>query len=307
MTLISVVIPTYNYAHFLGEAIDSILNQSYADWECIIIDDGSTDDTKEKVNEYIKSDPRIKYFFQTNGGLSSARNKGIELAKGNWIQLLDADDTIDKTKFTLQLALFELNASIDIVTGNYLLMCADGQTLKSHGSTRARFIDKPLTEFISNWENGFSIPIHSFLFRKTCFEKWGNFDKRLKTHEDLSLHLKFAFHGAFYLYHPELVAYYRIHNASMARNYTNMFQGYLQALKYFVNENKPPFGVKVRVQHRYFLEIARMVSFKIMRKNISVVVALQPFGFSLLNITAFLLSPFYIFRKIIFKLIGRRG
>lgn len=307
MTMISVVIPTYNYAHFLGDAIDSILNQSYADWECIIVDDGSTDETKVKVNDYIKKDPRVKYYFQSNLGLSTARNKGIELAKGKWVQLLDADDTIDKTKFTVEMALCEVNPSIDIVTGNYLLMNVDGQSLKPHVGTRARFIDKPLTEFISNWEKGFSIPIHSFLFKKTCFEKWGNFDKRLKTHEDLSLHLMFAFQNAFYFYHPEVVAYYRIHNASMARNYTNMFQGYLQALEYFVSENKPSIGIRLRIYHRYFQEIARMISFKIIRKNISVGVALQPFGFSLLNMAAFILSPFYICRKIFFKLIGRRG
>ena len=88
--LFSVIIPTYNRANMIGKAIDSVLAQTYTNWELIIVDDGSTDNTKDVVQSY--NDSRIKYFYQENKGRSVARNYGIELSKGDYISFLDDDD-----------------------------------------------------------------------------------------------------------------------------------------------------------------------------------------------------------------------
>ena len=89
MPKISVIIPTYQHADFLGDAIDSVLAQTYKDYELIIVDDGSTDGTREIVAAYGN---QIKYIYQDNRGLSAARNTGILASKGEYIGLLDADD-----------------------------------------------------------------------------------------------------------------------------------------------------------------------------------------------------------------------
>ncbi|MFT5883703.1 MAG: glycosyltransferase involved in cell wall biosynthesis [Arcticibacterium sp.] len=101
LPLFSVIIPAYNYGHYISESIQSVLNQSFQDWECIVIDDGSKDNTAEVVKAFTQKDSRIKYHFQKNAGLSKARNRGISLAKGSYFQFLDADDLLESEKLRL--------------------------------------------------------------------------------------------------------------------------------------------------------------------------------------------------------------
>jgi len=90
--LVSIIIPTHNYAQYLPDAIDSALDQTYKNIEVIVVDDGSTDDTAAVVRRYKK---RLRYYYKTNGGVSSARNAGIAHAKGEYVAFLDADDILD--------------------------------------------------------------------------------------------------------------------------------------------------------------------------------------------------------------------
>ena len=92
--LISVIIPCYNQAQYLPETLDSILAQTYLNWECIIVNDGSPDNTEEVAKRYCETDIRFKYVFKENGGLSSARNEGIKNSSGEFILPLDSDDLI---------------------------------------------------------------------------------------------------------------------------------------------------------------------------------------------------------------------
>ena len=92
--LVSVIVPCYNCAQYLSEALDSVYMQTLSDWECIIIDDGSTDNTKQIVLSYTQKDSRFKYIYQTNKGVSSARNAGIRNSVSKYILPLDADDKI---------------------------------------------------------------------------------------------------------------------------------------------------------------------------------------------------------------------
>jgi glycosyltransferase involved in cell wall biosynthesis len=124
--LISVIIPTYNRANLLTIAILSVINQTYKNWELIIVDDGSTDNTKQIVEEFIKKDPRIKYFYKENGGQGSARNLGIKNAQGEYIAFLDSDDEFLENKIKKSLKIFNEDKNIGmiysdaIIIGNYL-------------------------------------------------------------------------------------------------------------------------------------------------------------------------------------------
>lgn len=90
--IFSIIIPTYNRAHMLPKTIESVINQTFSDWELIIVDDGSTDNTKVLIEEFIEKDARIKYIYQENAERSAARNNGIENASGEYICFLDSDD-----------------------------------------------------------------------------------------------------------------------------------------------------------------------------------------------------------------------
>ncbi|MGE4288393.1 MAG: glycosyltransferase family 2 protein [Salinivirgaceae bacterium] len=113
--VVSIIIPSYQYGKYLSDAIHSIIKQTYTNWECIIIDDGSTDNTKEICEKYSNQDNRITYFYQKNSGLSAARNKGIANSIGTYIQFLDADDYLQPKKIEKQVLFLEQQPSINIV------------------------------------------------------------------------------------------------------------------------------------------------------------------------------------------------
>lgn len=110
---ISIIVPCYNQAQYLDECLQSVLDQTFRNWECIIVDDGSPDNTKEIAESWTEKDSRFIYFHKQNGGLSSARNAGIEIAKGEWILPLDGDDKIG-TQY-LELAEKEFNKGYTVI------------------------------------------------------------------------------------------------------------------------------------------------------------------------------------------------
>lgn len=112
---VSVIVPCYKQAEFLDECISSVLEQTFQNWECIIIDDGSPDNTYETAKKWTEKDTRIKYYKKNNGGLCSARNYGISLARGKYVLPLDADDKIGKRYMELALPYFKINDNIKIV------------------------------------------------------------------------------------------------------------------------------------------------------------------------------------------------
>ncbi len=116
--LISVIVPCYNYGHLIQDTINSIIAQTYTNWELLVVDDGSADNTMTVVKELAAQDSRIRYIWQSNAGLASARNKGLQHAKGDYIQFLDADDLIESDKFKFQNELFKNNSQADVVCGS---------------------------------------------------------------------------------------------------------------------------------------------------------------------------------------------
>lgn len=110
--VVSIIIPTYNYGIYLPTAIQSCLNQTYKSIEIIVVDDGSTDDTKDIVKEFNDS---VIYFYQKNSGVSAARNKGLELAKGDYLAFLDSDDYLTNNSIEIKLDILKKHPDIGIV------------------------------------------------------------------------------------------------------------------------------------------------------------------------------------------------
>lgn len=112
---VSIIVPCYKQAEYLSEALDSVCDQDYANWECIIVNDGSPDNTEDIAKQYIKKDSRFIYISKNNGGLASARNNGIENSKGEYILPLDADDRIEPTYLKKAVEMFVQHPELKLV------------------------------------------------------------------------------------------------------------------------------------------------------------------------------------------------
>lgn len=115
--LVSVVVPTYNFGHLLPFTLDSLLQQTYTHWECVVVDDGSKDNTEAIMASYMAKDGRFRYHKQPNSGPAKARNTGIGLAKGEYLQFLDADDLLQPDKIQHQIKLIAQHPDADVVYG----------------------------------------------------------------------------------------------------------------------------------------------------------------------------------------------
>ena len=115
----SIIVPCYNVEKYLSYAIDSVLNQPFSNWELVLINDGSTDDTKNIIEDYTHKDARIKAIHKLNGGVSIARNAGLDIATGKWILFLDSDDWFEKDAFEKLNALIDQYHDADIIGFNH--------------------------------------------------------------------------------------------------------------------------------------------------------------------------------------------
>ncbi|MGL4378530.1 MAG: glycosyltransferase family 2 protein, partial [Microcoleaceae cyanobacterium] len=125
--LVSVVIPSYNCAKYVGEAIESVFAQTYSNYEIIVIDDGSQDNTREVLEKY---HDRVNYVYQKNQGVSVARNHGIELAQGEFVAFLDADDYFFPDKLEAQMAIFQAKSHAGIVHSGWRRVNFQGEFIQ---------------------------------------------------------------------------------------------------------------------------------------------------------------------------------
>ena len=227
MSLVSVIVPCYNQAQFLNETLESVFLQTYTNWECIIVNDGSLDNTEEIAKEWIERDQRFHYFSKENGGLSSARNFGLDKSNGKYIQFLDSDDCLDTRKIELSINEIQ-NNDAKIVISDFK------RFRKSRKKLKSAFCNLKEQEFTYNsiltkWDVEFSIPIHCALFSNDII---GNirFNESLKAKEDWLFWLT-VFKGNPKVYFlNKVLVFYRIHKMGMTRNFqlmeTNLQKAY---------------------------------------------------------------------------------
>ncbi|HMR66092.1 MAG TPA: glycosyltransferase family A protein [Anaerolineae bacterium] len=206
--LISVIIPVYNAARFLADAVASIRAQQYAPLEIIIVDDGSTDGTAATARSLGED---IRYLYQPNAGPAAARNRGLELARGEIIAFQDADDIWSDHKLATQLALLDRYPAAGVVLGFTRLV----ETIEGEQK-----IGRP----------GLVTVLQAALFRRTVFDQVGWLDEQLRLGEDIDWYLRALEQGAEIISHQEAVLFYRRHAANLTHNLQEAKVHFLRAL-----------------------------------------------------------------------------
>ena len=233
--LISVIVPCYNQGAFLDDCLSSIYNQTYSNWECIVVDDGSTDNTVAVANTWVNKDSRFRLISKKNGGLSSARNVGLEYCKGDFIQLLDSDDVIDLEKFDIQIKNI-VQDKVDIDVADFILYDAINSRYKSQYLSPFPVSNMYLDELIIHWENKLSIPCHCVLFNKKLItDNFLKFDETLPNHEDWVFWVKLFYHAKSIGTTRIPLAIYRNHGNNMSLDIAAMNSGFLQAAQQLKN------------------------------------------------------------------------
>ena len=235
MSLVSIVIPTYNRAHMLGSAIQSVLDQTYDDWELIVVDDGSTDDTRELVSRY--DDERIQYIYQDNKKLPGARNTGIRAGTGEFVAFLDSDDLFLPGKLDIQRAALIQDTDIGLVASGWTEIDLQHRPLRTH---RPWQMKRGLA--LEEWLYGCPFIVPSVLIRRDWLARVGLFDERQHYVEDWDLWLRLAYAGCQMMWKPSNVCLRTIHSANMAHHATHMSEGVFRMFdKLFAEQNLPEF------------------------------------------------------------------
>jgi len=235
--LVSVIVAAYNYARFIGQMLENLRAQTYHNWECVIVDDGSTDDTEAVVKSYAKLDPRIKFIRQSNQRQGAARNTGIENSTGTYIQFLDADDLIESKKLELQVAYLDLHPEVDITYSG------------ARYFTEENINERALSRQYSMWDGGAWMPeisgegkvllptllrnnimvVNSPLVRRRVIDEVGLFDVGLTPVEDWDYWIRCAAKGLSFQFQDvaESRALVRAHEMSASKDQRQMLRATL--------------------------------------------------------------------------------
>ncbi len=219
LPLVSVIITTYNYAKFLPKAIESVLTQTYKNFEIIIIDDGSSDNPKS----VIKESRQLKYFYQENKGISAARNAGIKQSKGNYLLFLDADDWLEKDALEKNLAVIKNETHVAFVSGNYYFLHAENNVLE-HITVSIKD-----HHYVSLLKRNYIGMLAAVMFQKWIFKDF-QFDETLKACEDYDLYLTIARKYPV-IHHQQFIATYYFHGESLSHNYKMMMDSVAAVIK----------------------------------------------------------------------------
>jgi len=238
--LISVIVPCYNYGRFLADALDSVSRQTYTNWECIIINDGSTDNTEIIAQQYVQKDARFIYMRQKNEGIAATRNNALKQAKGSYIQFLDADDLLEHNKLKLQLQYLEQHTNIDIVYGDALFFQTEMPNVFSTGRSEGKKANKTMkisgsdAVMVRSIARDNFIEISAPLLRKAIFTKTGDFDATYKSYEDWHFWFKCALAGVKFKYLPEqgTHTYIRHGHASLMTDSKQLIKSGIQFRRY---------------------------------------------------------------------------
>jgi glycosyltransferase involved in cell wall biosynthesis len=212
---VSVIIPVFNRKLYLPEALASILEQTYQPLEIILIDDGSTDASAEVIKDF----PSVRYFYQTNSGAATARNRGVELAQGNFLAFLDSDDLWTKDKLARQMTVLATTPEIDIVFGH----------VKQFHSPELDQSITQKTRFAAEIMPGYHVG--AMLVRREAFFRVGLFETNLKVGEFISWHLRATELGLQMMMLPEVVMQRRIHETNMGIYQRQNRSEYLKVVK----------------------------------------------------------------------------
>lgn len=241
--MVSIVLPTYNRENSVCSSIESVLRQTYQNFELIIVDDGSSDNSKELISKYAEKDNRIKYFYQDNAGYPSAINRGLIECTGEYIAFEDSDDIWDDTKLEKQLsAINNTNADFSFCQMEYpklSLIFPNSETKDKNGNIFERLL-------AANMIGG-----PTLIFKKACMDAIGGFDISLPTFQDYDFVLRLSkkYKAVFV---PEVLLYCGVGSDNMQNDNMNFFKARLLMLaKYKDDYKKYPESANVYLNYLY--------------------------------------------------------
>jgi glycosyltransferase involved in cell wall biosynthesis len=213
MAMVSVIVPSYNHGHFLGESIESVMAQTYPQHEIIVIDDGSTDKTREVVTRY----PKVRYVWQRNQGLPAARNRGIRESRGEYVVFLDADDRLLPRHLEISLEAFRSHPDAGWVCGSFCYFGNEPPFRPAHPCHA--WPDR----FAGFLHCVFFGAVHAAMYRRKVLVESGGFDERLRTSEDREFYLRLSRQAPLHCHH-QLVAEYRVSDQQLTRQWHVMLK-----------------------------------------------------------------------------------
>ncbi|WKV13431.1 glycosyltransferase family 2 protein [Marivirga harenae] len=217
--LISIIIPFYQAEKYLNEAIESVFNQTHENWELLLINDGSTDNSKKIALSF--NDKRIRYFEQENNGVSSARNRGLKNIRGHFFCFLDADDVLTITSLEHRLKVFEDKPEVTFVDGQVVRMNSHLNVI--YNVWTPSFSGNPLTDLVKLTGKSFFGPTWMV---KSSYAKDTLLDENLTHGEELFYYMKLSRNGGLYSFTTESILYYRDSPNSVMNNLSGLENGY---------------------------------------------------------------------------------
>ena len=232
MPRVSVIIPSYNSARYLGRAIDSARAQTYKDYEILVVDDGSTDDTKDVAMQYGR---KVTYLYQQNRGVSAARNHAILKANGELLAYLDADDMWYPEKLERQVAFLDVHQECGMVHSEMSVINEQGEIL------HLRFYEEtkrsvPQGHCVKQLLMRCHIQTLTVVERRSSFDRVGVFDDRLPVAEDYLHWIMIAAEGQAVGYLEEPLAKYRWRTGSLIGNYPRLLEAYVRIFDILLHE-----------------------------------------------------------------------
>ncbi|MBF0217283.1 MAG: glycosyltransferase [Candidatus Omnitrophica bacterium] len=245
---VSVIIPTYNNAGYIASAVTSVLVQTCQEYEIIVVDDGSTDETMKVLEPYIKS-RAVRYTCQENQGVSCARNKGIKMSNGELVAFLDADDMWMANKLELELEAFRAHPDAGIIHADIRKVFSDNSISRPcryglSGDEVGKHSGDVFNDFLSR---EIYISCSTVMVRKECFDNVGLFDENLSRlgFEDFDMWLRILrYYQAYYI--DEAIALYRVRENSMTRDRAKMQRGH----EYVIAKITDKFGVSEELRRK---------------------------------------------------------
>ena len=235
--LVSIIMPAYNAEKYVADSIRSALEQTFSNWELVVVDDGSTDKTAEIVHSFSDSDPRIRYIFQPNGRMARARNNGIRNARAELIAFLDSDDLWLSGKLELQIEkLNETNADVIFSDGFVFTDESVFDESVSFKTVRGSLSGEEMYNLLL-FDN--RVPLLSALARKSVLQRAGLFDEEQAFQarcEDYDLWFRVARAGATFYGMEQALVRYRVHSASMCGNKVEMMKATIATVKKYMGE-----------------------------------------------------------------------
>jgi glycosyltransferase involved in cell wall biosynthesis len=217
---ISIIIPVFNREKYIGLTIESVLQQTFSDFELIIIDDGSTDDSVKEIEKY--SDPRIRFFRQENRGLAKTWNLGLELSRGEFIKLLDSDDLMAPDFLQEKYSFASTHLEADVIYSNWYFINQNGEIISQN-----RFGKVP-ENYLESLLLGNIFGVHEVFFRKKALVDVGFFDPDIKVCEDWDLFIRLAKKKSVFSRLDKFLSFHRVHPGTFKKLLVDRFQQVLE-------------------------------------------------------------------------------